>query len=302
MALRRTGPVIETAPLRRYCGRDFARSEIEWLRRLLESNRKLNRARLSRVFCEEFGWVRPDGKLKDMSCRVAMLRMERDGLITLPPPMTRNGNGAIRPAATEPSRPRAPLSCPARELGELTLKPVETRADSRLWNELVEHHHYLGYSPVPGAQIRYLVHSGTDDLLAALGFGASAWQPAPRDTFIGWTPEQRETNLHLVVNNSRFLILPWVTCRNLASRILGATARRLPDDWRGRYGYEPVMLETFVETRRFNGACYRAANWHRVGRTTGRGKLEKSHKGRLPVKDVFVFPLRKDFRRLLTAT
>jgi hypothetical protein len=304
MALRCTRALIGTdsdSP-RRYCGRNFTGAEIEWLRGLINSDRGLRRAALSRIFCEKVNWIRPDGRLKDMSCRVAMLRMERDGLIKLPPPRSGNGNGSIRPPATSLSNPRLPLCCPAGQLGELALEPVRTRTESRLWNELIERHHYLGYTPVPGAQIRYLVYSEADHLLAALGFGASAWQTAARDTFIGWTSEQRQRNLHLVVNNSRFLIMPWITCPNLASRILGAAARRLPGDWSSRYNYRPAMLETFVETGRFRGTCYRAANWLHVGQTTGRGKLEKSKQGRLPIKDVFLLPIRKNFRLILTAT
>jgi hypothetical protein len=167
-----------------------------------------------------------------------------------------------------------------------------------LWNELIERHHYLRYKPLPGAQLRYLVFSDSH-LLAALGFGASAWKVAPRDRWIGWSAEERSHNLHLVVNNARYLILPWIRSPNLASRILAGVARQLPGDWESRYHYQPVLLETFVERERFQGTCYRAANWIHVGHTQGRGKLDRWTQRLLPVKEIFLYPLRRDFRRRL---
>ena len=166
--------------------------------------------------------------------------------------------------------------------------PVATSKLSSLWNELIERYHYLGHKPLPGAQIKYLVFSSQGTPLAALGFGAAAWKVAPRDNFIGWSPQQRERNLHLIVNNARFLILPWVISRNLASRILSIAAKQLPLDWQKYYNYQPVLLETFVQKNRFKGTCYRAANWILIGQTQGRGKLDRYNKYPLPIKDIFV--------------
>jgi len=288
---------IDNKPLR-YCGRCFTAEQIERICNLIAGEPRLNRVQLSRVICREFSWVRPDGRLKEMSCRVAMLKMERDGLITLPAPQTVNGNGRNRPRLTAASEPREPISLPADELGELVFRIPGTPKDSSLWNELIERYHYLGYKPLPGAQIRYLVLSGPD-LLAALGFGAAAWKVAARDRFIGWTAQQRIDSLHLIANNARFLILPWVKSQNLASRILGAVTRRLAGDWQSRYGYLPVLCETFVERNRFHGTCYRAANWIHLGQTQGRGKLDRKHRHLLPVKDIFIYPLHKRFRQKL---
>lgn len=229
---------------------------------------------------------------------MAMLRMARDGRITLPPPEKGNGNGRNRPRLTSASDPREPLLLGPEELRAIILSPVTCQEDSSLWNELVERYHYLGYKPLPGEQIRYLVRSG-DSVLAALGFGAAAWKVAPRDRFIAWTVRQRQCNLHLVVNNARFLILPWVHAPNLASHILGRAARQLPADWLTRYGHAPVLLETFVERDRFRGTSYRAANWIHVGATQGRGKLDTHRRFPLPVKDIFLYPLHKHFRREL---
>ncbi|MDP2866584.1 MAG: DUF4338 domain-containing protein [Elusimicrobiota bacterium] len=291
---------MSSAAPARYCGRLFTAEEMELITRLIAGPQKPNRAQLSRLVCDELRWLRPDGRRKDMACRVAMLRMHRDGLITLPEPLKGNCNGRLRPKSTAACDPRGQLSLPAGDFGELQLRIVKTRQDSTTWNELIHRYHYLGYKPLPGAQLRYLVLGG-GHLLAALGFGACAWAVAPRDKFIGWTAPQRKERLRLVINNARFLVLPWVKSPNLASRILGAVAKRVAVDWLERYKYAPVLLETFVEKERFRGTCYRAANWTLVGSTQGRGKLDRQNKRPLPVKDIFLYPLVRDFRSKLCA-
>ena len=281
----------------RYCGREFTAGELERIRQLIAEDPSRNRAELSRRVCDELGWLRADGRRKAMSCRVAMLRMERDGLLRLPPPERGNGNGRNRPRLTAASDPQAPIDC-VDTLGELSLRPLGNAVESALWNELIERYHYLGYKPLTGAQLRYLAFAGSE-LVALLGFGAAAWTLAPRDRFIGWSVEQRRQNLQRVVNNARFLILPWVRSPNLASRVLAGTARRLPRDWEQHYGYRPVLLETFVESARFRGTCYRAANWIAVGQTQGRGKMDRHHRQALPVKEILLYPLHRRFRSVL---
>ena len=283
----------------RYCGRDFSASEMEAMGALIAGNPRANRARLSRLVCEALDWRRLDGGLKDMSCRVAMLRMQKDGLIQLPPPLKGNNNGRPYRRRTPQAEPELfPVVDSARALVGLTLEPVTDRTQSHLWNEYIDRYHYLGYQPLPGAQLRYIARAN-DQALALLGFGAAAWKTAPRDRFIGWTAQQRERRLHLVVNNARFLILPWVRCRNLASRLLSMATRRLADDWQQGYGYRPVLVETFVETPRFRGTCYKAANWIYLGQTQGRGKLDVHKKAQLPKKAIWVYCLAKGFRRQL---
>ena len=182
---------------------------------------------------------------------------------------------------------------------DLTFRIVTgSGSGSRDWIDLMNRYHYLGYGRIAGASLRYFVEAG-GQVLALLGFGAAAWKTAPRDEYIGWTHEQRERNLHLIVNNVRFLILPWIRSRNLASRILSLAARRIGDDWEKYYSYRPVLLETFVEKERFEGTCYKAANWLYLGETKGRGKLDVHHKCALPVKTVWVYPLTKSFRTAL---
>lgn len=279
----------------RYCGRLFTVEELHRIRHLIASDPRRNRAQLSRLVCDELGWMRPDGRRKDMSCRVAMLRMERDGRLTLPPPRNRNGNRRTYSRRTPATDPGPPLTAPVHQLGDLRLDLLAHRTESHLWNEYIARYHYRGYRPLPGAQLRYLARSH-DQVLALLGFAAAAWKLAPRDRWIGWTDPQRQRHLHLIVNNARFLILPWIESKNLASKLLGMAARRLAQDWTERYGYPPVLLETFVDTNRFSGGCYRAANWVHVGTTQGRGKLDHNHTAKLPRKDIWLYPLVRDFR------
>jgi hypothetical protein len=235
-----------------------------------------------------------------MSARVALLRMERDGLICLPPPVSRQTNRNRRPAITSASDPAEAVEGTRRDLGSLHLQRIRDAASSRLWNELIERYHYLGYQTLPGAQARYFVlGEGGSRLLGAIGLSAAAWRLGPRDRFIGWTDAERRRGLHLVVNQSRYLILPWIAVRNLASSVLALMARVVVDDWHTLYGYRPVLLETFVDGRRFRGTCYRAANWVHLGHTQGRGKLDRHYRRALPIKEIFVYPLRHDFRARL---
>lgn len=281
-----------------YCGREFSPADIATIKRLLEQDPALNRAALSRQVCALFGWTKPNGEPKDMSCRVALLRLQAAGLITLPP--SRMPGPRRRPhfPATAATDPQPPLRQPVHELGALQLHLVTGTATSRQWNEYIDRYHYLGYQPLAGSQLRYNVFAA-DQLVALLSFGASAWKLAPRENFIGWQEPERRQNLHLVVNNARFLILPWIQSKGLASKILALAARQLPHHWQQRYGYRPVLLETFVETQRHRGTCYHAANWTRVGQTTGRGKRCPVRHAIVPVKDIWLYPLRRDFRTVL---
>jgi hypothetical protein len=283
----------------KYCGRDFSISEINNIHKLIAENPRANRCWLSKRVCELFGWLTPGGLTKDMSCRVAMLRMQNDGLIRLPPPQSKNGNGKrctrITPQADPP---QSEFQIPAKDIKDLQLELVTDSAQLLLWNEFITRYHYLGYTPMPGAQLRYFAKS-QNRVLALFGFGASAWMTAPRDKFIGWNHNQRQSKLHLVVNNARFLILPWVHSTHLASCLLGIVSRQIADDWQNRYRYRPVMLETFVEIPRFKGTAYKAANWIHVGQTQGRGKLGQPWENNLPKKDIWLYPLHKRFQQIL---
>ncbi len=281
-----------------YCGREFSAGDIQAINRLMEQNPSLKRTPLSRKLCELFDWTQPNGELKDMTCRVALLRMQADGLIRLPPSQMPGGRGRPKFPPTAATDAQPPLYQPVHELASLTLRLVADTGASRLWNQYIQRYHYLGYTPMSGSQLRYNVLAG-EQLVALLSFGASAWKLAARERFIGWKEPERHKNLQLVVNNARFLILPWIQSKGLASKILALAARQLPHDWYRRYGYRPVLLETFVETQRHRGTCYKAANWVRVGQTAGRGKKSPVHQQIVPIKDIWLYPLRKDFASVL---
>jgi hypothetical protein len=277
------------------CGKSFSESEIDWIRDQVENHPQLNRAQLSRLFCRHAGWLKPDGGLKEMSCRVAMLKLYRSGLIALPAP--RNKPPEIKNIRRTPEAEPRPLICLEAGRVDLTIKAVDCKTSS-FWNELIDRYNYLGYTRSGGAQMRFFVYAA-GQLCALLGFSAAAWKSAPRDAFIGWTRESRQKNLHRIVDNSRFLILPWISCKNLASRILSMTARQLPSLWQKRYNYRPALLETFVEKERFAGTCYKAANWICVGQTRGRGKWDREKAFDKPVKTIWLYPLNRRFKETL---
>lgn len=282
----------------RYCGREFSEQEISLIRQLREENSNLNRTRLSKLVCEKLQWLKPNGGLKEMSCRVALIRMQADGLVQLPLPTQRAPCSRVRINFTPRTDVGENICDPVHLLGAIRLERVIGSSALSLWREYIERYHYLGYTQLPGAQIRYFVYA-ENKLVALLSFSAAAWKTAPRDQYIGWSHEQRIKNLIYIVNNSRFLILPWVRSANLASKILSITAQQLPRDWIELYAYEPVLFETFVDSQRFVGGCYKAANWAYVGKTTGRGKLDRNNKATIPVKSVWLYPLTKKFKKIL---
>ena len=284
----------------RYCGRNFTFDELTAIHRIIAEDPQRTRAHISRIVCKTLGWYKLNGGLKDMSCRVALLRMQKDGLLTLPPPRHLQEKRRPRIQITSATDPGPMITAPVNTLSGFHIGIVADQGQSALWREYIHRYHYLGYTPLPGAQLRYVVIF-REQVLALLGFGAAAWKTAPRDNFIGWSHEQRLKHLHLVVNNARFLILPWVKSKNLASKLLAMVAKRLPNDWSIQYGYQPVLLETFVESHRFRGTCYIAANWIYVGQTKGRGKLDVHNTASLPKKDILLYPLIPTFRQSLCA-
>lgn len=284
----------------RYRGREFTQAEIERINELMGAHPGASRRRLSVLVSEELDWRMPDGRLKDAAVRGVMLAMDRDGLIRLPPRVNAPWNPRKPPRETAAGEPGAPIEGGVRDLGRITLRAVADRRESALWNELIQRYHYLGYKRQGGAQMRYLARAADGRMLACLGYSVSAWKARPRDQWIGWSRQRRERHLHLVVNNSRFLILPWVRVPHLASKLLALAARQLPRDWRARYGYSPLLLETFVDRARFAGTCYRAANWLDVGETTGRGRYDTRHEAYgKSVKMIFLLPLAKHARERL---
>jgi len=279
-------------------GRDWNNDDLAQVREAIDEAQPRQRTEIARRVCQALDWKNALGQPKLMSCRVALLRLHRAGHIELPPPRNGNGNGQGLSVQRVTWPPQDPVTGSVKDLPGLVLDAVQGKEDSALWNGLVDRHHYLGYTPLPGAQLRYLIR-WEGGVLGALGFGAAAWKVAARDQWVGWTAVEREAHLCRVINNARFLILPWVKVRNLASRVLSLAARRVVGDFEAHYGIRPVLLETFVEQQRFRGTCYRAANWTRVGETTGRGKCDRRHRADLPVKDIYLYPLQRGFRAAL---
>jgi hypothetical protein len=280
-------------------GRTFSQDDIAKIRDVVERHPLDHRKGLSRKVCEVLGWHQENGRLKDRSCRDVLSRLERAGLIRLPPP--RRTPAPRRPIAlTARTEPRPPFAIGPREVMIDHFRIVSgSREDCAVWNEFIERYHYLKFGVVVGPHVKYLVEARGEPI-ACLAFGGAAWKVEPRDRWIGWTTEERERNLRYVVNNTRFLVLPWVQVKNLASRLLALAAKRLPEDWQRLYGYRPTLLETFVHSDRHKGVCYKAANWIFVGETKGRGKMDRYALAKLPRKAMFVYPLTPNACAILT--
>ena len=279
------------------CGREFTPGVLGRIRaRVRSGGDALTRAALSREVCAWMEWRDPSGRLQEMSARVALQRLAERGDIELPAP--RPCAAAERGCRRRRSRQHRPLvSCALAELGALRIQEVSAQRTPELsaqWNELIEQHHYIGYVPAVGRQKRYLIVSEHYGVVAAGCFSAAAWRCGPRDEWIGWTDAQRGEHLQEVVSNSRFLIVPWVAVKHLASHLLARLVARVVKDWQATYGYAPRLLETFVDPTRFAGTCYRAAGWLHVGKTAGFSR-GNGH-GPVAVKDVYLYPLRADSR------
>lgn len=287
----------------RVCGREFNREVIARIEATVRGEPSLSRRALSRRVCEWLQWRAANGKLKEVSCRKALLALHRRGLIPLPAAEASCFGRSGGKAPTDGLREAPPLWCTLEELGEIRIVAVSSRYShaSQIWNALLERFHYLGKGPLCGAQMRYLVESSRHGWVGALAFSAALWRLKPRDTYIGWTEAARRANLHRVVCNSRFLILPSVHVPHLASHVLSRCLARLGADWTARYGYAPVLAETFVDPRRFAGTCYRAANWVRVGQTVARATAYPNGKVADGPKDIYLYPLARQWKRVLCA-
>jgi Domain of unknown function (DUF4338)/Transposase Tn5 dimerisation domain/Transposase DNA-binding len=270
--------------------------EPELLEELKGQAQSCSRRRLAALLCERADWRSPSGGLALMSARKVLAQLTQAGQLP-PPTFAAPPRRKISPTSAVQFQP---IVCTLQDIGpvEILLLPAGASSLSRQWNQLLEQFHYLGAGPLCGAQLRYLVGC-PQGWLAALAFSAAAWQVAGRDRWIGWSNGARRENLHRVVNNSRWLILPQVQVPNLASHILGRVLQILPQDWQGRYGYTPVLVETFVEQGRFQGTSYQAANWQAIAVTQGRGRQDAKHLRQRPPKILWVYPLQKDFRQVL---
>jgi hypothetical protein len=283
------------------CGQEFDDEILERISAaVVEDGPGLSRRALSMRVCEWLNWRSPNGKPKDMTCRTALLKLNRQGIIPLPEPVGPNLFGFKRRYEERNIfKGIDKIACTLEQLGQVELIPIEAgdRETSRIWNGLMERYHYLGSGPLCGAQMRYLIRSACYGWIGGLSFSAAAWQVKARDVWIGWSKETRMRNLSKVLCNSRFLLVPKVP--NLASHILSRCLKRIQDDWNVRYGIEPVLIETYVEKERFEGTCYQAANWLHIGSTQGRGRTDRFHIRRVPVKEIYVCPLTRYAREIL---
>ena len=286
---------MEEAKPRRYFGREITEEDIELIRWILGTYRKLSRKELIFTISEALEWTRPeDGAAKAWQCRVCLESLESEGMITLP--------AARVVTKTEVSFQKiVPPLDDITESGPIELKIPKGPEENKRWRSYLEQYHILGYKRENGVSLRYLIISRETEL-GCLQFSSAAWALEDRDKWIGWSKEVKAANLRLIANNTRYLLLPWARMPNLASRALGQAARQLQSDWLRTYGYAPALLETFVDSSLYKGTCYKAANWKQVGETKGRGRYDSHHNQELTKKLIFVYPLQKDFRKVLLGT
>jgi hypothetical protein len=280
------------------CGRYFTLQELLEIRETARMFPKLSRAELANTLCENLDWVTPTGKYKTASCLQLLEKLEGQGLIDLPAKLEYKSGDKNGIGFGPQTAPASLLEGRVADLEPIALEPVRDRSELRLWNEYVHRYHELGYKRPFGAHQRYFIVSAAGSL-GCLLFAAAAWALQARDEWIGWSEVDRSLRLNLIVNNTRLLIFPWVRVKNLASKTLSLAAKRISSDWQERYGYSPVLLETFVDPEKHRGTCYRAANWIFLGQTKGRGRTEMHNKRPFTRKYIYVYPLCCDFRFIL---
>jgi len=284
----------------KYRGKVLTGDDVAFINRLIGENPSDSRWALSKKLCQAWNWVQPNGALKDMVCRGLMLELHRAGHIRLPAKKRCVPNPFInRKKPANLAIDQSPVNGKLSEIKPLQFSQVRRTVSEKLFNSLIEHYHYLGYCHPVGEQLKYIVCSQQRPIACL------AWSSAPRhigcrDRFIGWSAHSRKAHIHLLAYNSRFLILPWVQVRCLASHILARMAKILYEDWQAIYRHPIYFLETFVDKQRFAGTCYKAANWIYLGDTTGRGKNDQTNKVNRSIKAVWGYPLGKHFRTLLS--
>jgi len=284
----------------KYRGKVITAEDILYIRELIAADPTASRRTLSKKVCEAWQWRQSNGALRDMVCRGLLLMLERAGQITLPLVSYVRHNPLAKRARPAPVLiDRTPIEGRLRAIQPIELQQVRRTAEERLFNSLMEEHHYLGYEQPVGEHLKYLVWAQGRPIACV------AWSSAPRhlgsrDRYIGWNAEARRRNVRFIAYNTRFLILPWVRVPDLASHILGTMTGVLSGDWERMYGHPVYFAETFIDPGRFRGTCYRAANWKFLGLTTGRGKDDHTYKPNRPIKEILGLPLTRRFRELLT--
>ncbi len=285
-------------------GRDFTIGELEEIIEIIELFPSLSRQQLAKTICENLDWQSPNGSYKLTSCDKLMLKLESEGLVTLPEKQNTNTGGKQKPIVLGPETepPSSELGGTVSDYYPIKLEAVRDKPLRDLWNQYIERYHVLGYKRPFGARQRYFIRAGDKDREHPLGcllFSAAAWALSSRDEWIGWEEDDRSRRLSGIINNSRFLIFPWVRVKNLASKVLSLAAKQVPEDWQQRYCYRPVLMETFVDVDSYRGTCYQAANWIYLGQTKGRGRMDRYCEYLSSPKHIYVYPLVSDFRDYL---
>lgn len=279
--------------------REIGSKELGLIKGLIESVGHRGRTYISKELCRLWDWRLPNGQLRDIACRDLLRRLEKRGLIQLPPALRRTRQPGYKNKTSLPKNFVATsLSQSLRDFSVIEIEMVRGSKQESFYNALIGAYHYLGYHQGTGEQLKYIIR-GDGHVLAAIGFGGAAFKSADRDNHIGWDKAARERHLVNVANNTRFLILPWIRVPHLASHILGRISRRIRGDWQDYYKRDIVLLETFVEQGRFKGTCYKAANWRHIGQTTGRGRNDRYSKNKVPIKDIYIYPLHRHYQEIL---
>ena len=281
-------------------GKQFTDSDIELIRQTIATNPNLSRCALSILISQRLNWRQANGHLKDRACREVLLRLAQQGMIDLPQPVYTLKTQTAGVKAIDFNEPETTITGQTGDFPKPVFKIVDDSASRQLWNYLVDTYHYKGCRIVVGRHLKYLVYV-EQELIACFAFADAVLHLNSRDQWLGWNGQQRAANLHLIINNVRFLILPWVKIRNLASNLLSLSAHIVPDDWHRFYNYRPVLMETFVEQQRFRGTSYKAANWIYLGQTEGLGRSGMKYYAHGIIKDVYVYPLTRlsDLKRQL---
>ena len=283
-----------------YRGRVVSADDVAFIKKLMAEHPGSSRRKFSAVLARAWNMVQPNGALRDMVCRSMLLALERAGHLQLPPKRRFPPNPlAVRTKpAIDPTLAGAALDLSLPELGALEIRLVRRTQSEDLFGRLMQTFHYLGYTQPVGEHLKYLVYA-KDQPIACWAWSSAPRHLKPRDNWIGWTPEQRKQNIRGIAYNTRFLILPWVIVPQLASHLLSQMARRIALDWQSVYAHRIHLLETFIDPQRFQGTCYRAANWIYLGQTTGRGKADQTRRANRSLKELWVYPVDKDFRQQL---
>jgi hypothetical protein len=281
----------------RYRARQLDRQDIRFIRALISKHFQRGRSYISRALCEAWQWVQPNGKLKEYAARDLLLRLEEQGFIELPARLRPKNNLKKKSLDQIPLFLKEPMDGSAGEHDRPFIELAHSQGNY-LWDYLVHHHHYLGLPKLVGEHLRYLVYIN-GQVVACLSWASAAWKVKARDQFIGWDEERKRRNLHLIANNTRFLIPDWIRVKHLASKVLALSLRRLSADWQRIYGHPVYLAETFVDISRFEGTCYRAANWVFVGQTKGSAKKGNAYLYHGQPKAIYLYPLHRHFRRYL---